>query len=400
MKTVGIAAEYNPFHAGHAYQLRECRRMAGEDASVLAVMSGDFVQRGEAAVFSKFARAEAACRSGVDLVVELPLPWSLASAEGFAAGTVGLMQALHADCISFGSETGDLEELEELAELFCRPDFPEQVREAMKQHPNRSFPAARQQCAEELLGRKLSVLRQPNNILAVEYLKAIRQNECDIRPLPVLRKGSGHDDVGTSDLPSAAFLRGEMQSGCWPGPAMPPEAEKVFRAEREEGRIVIHRERQELCLLSRLRFLQEEAFRNLPDARDGAGERLYDALQKTCDWESLLQAASSRRFPLARMRRMAMCAALGLREEDSRGLPAYARVLALNGKGRLLLRELDENAKVPLLTKAAHVRKLSGKAVRDFERGSHAHDFYTLLYPRVSARLSGEDWRRGPSVCM
>ena len=134
MKTVGIAAEYNPFHRGHACQLSACRRMLGEDAVFAAVMSGDFVQRGEAAMFSKFARAEAACRAGIDLVVELPLPWSLASAEGFASGAVSLMQALQADAVSFGAETDNPEELEELAELFCRPDFHEQVCERMKQH--------------------------------------------------------------------------------------------------------------------------------------------------------------------------------------------------------------------------------------------------------------------------
>ena len=237
MKTVGIAAEYNPFHRGHACQLSACRRMLGEDAVFAAVMSGDFVQRGEAAMFSKFARAEAACRAGADLVVELPLPWSLASAEGFAAGAVSLMQALQADAVSFGAETDNPEELEELAELFCRPNFHEQVCERMKQHPNRSFPAARQALAEELLGRKLPALQQPNCILAVEYLKAIRQSGRPLRPLAVRREGSGHDDPDASDMPSAAFLRGEIRSGRWPCAALPPEAEQVLRATSAESRM-------------------------------------------------------------------------------------------------------------------------------------------------------------------
>ena len=257
MKTVGIAAEYNPFHRGHACQLSACRRMLGEDAVFAAVMSGDFVQRGEAAMFSKFARAEAACRAGADLVVELPLPWSLASAEGFAAGAVSLMQALRADAVSFGAETGNPEELEELAELFCRPGFHEQVCERMKQHPNRSFPAARQALAEELLGRKLPALQQPNCILAVEYLKAIRQIGRPLRPLAVRREGSRHDDPDASDMPSAAFLRGEIRSGRWPCAALPPEAEQVLSAEWEEGRAADDPDRQALCLLSRLRGLCE-----------------------------------------------------------------------------------------------------------------------------------------------
>ncbi|MBQ2159041.1 MAG: nucleotidyltransferase family protein, partial [Oscillospiraceae bacterium] len=115
MKTVGIAAEYNPFHRGHACQLSACRRMLGEDAVFAAVMSGDFVQRGEAAMFSKFARAEAACRCGADLVIELPLPWALSSAEGFARGAVGLLGGLGATHLGFGSETGETAVLQELS---------------------------------------------------------------------------------------------------------------------------------------------------------------------------------------------------------------------------------------------------------------------------------------------
>lgn len=399
MKTVGIAAEYNPFHRGHACQLSACRRMLGEDAVFAAVMSGDFVQRGEAAMFSKFARAEAACRAGADLVVELPLPWSLASAEGFASGAVSLMQALQADAVSFGAETDNPEELEELAALFCRPGFHEQVCERMKQHPNRSFPAARQALAEELLGKKLPALQQPNCILAVEYLKAIRLSGRPLGALPVLRKGSGHDDPEASDMPSAAFLRGEIRNGRWPCAALPPEAERVLSVEWEEGRAADDPGRQELCLLSRLRGLCREDFRRIPDARDGAGERLYHALQTTADWETFVSAAASRRFPAARMRRMALCAALGLREEDCAGQPAYARVLAFNGRGRALLHELSGSCAVPLITKPAHVRKLSGKAVRDFELGARAHDLYTLFYTECGARSCGEDWRRGPALC-
>ena len=273
----------------------------------------------------------------------------------------------------------------------------------MKQHPNRSFPAARQALAEELLGRKLPALQQPNCILAVEYLKAIRQSGRPLRPLAVRREGSGHDDPDASDMPSAAFLRGEIRSGRWPCAALPPEAEQVLSTEWEEGRAADDPDRQTLCLLSRLRGLCAEDFRRIPDARDGAGERLYHALQTTAGWEEFLSAAASRRFPAARMRRMALCAALGLREEDSAGKPAYARVLAFNGRGRALLHELSGSCAVPLITKPAHVRKLSGKAVRDFELGARAHDLYTLFYTerggRTGARSCGEDWRRGPALC-
>ena len=123
MKTIGVVAEYNPFHNGHAYHLAESRRKAGEDAAVIAVMSGDFVQRGEAAVYSKYARAEAACRCGADLVIELPLPWCAASAEGFAKAAVHILGSLGADVLSFGCETEDLDELIRVAELIGQDSF-------------------------------------------------------------------------------------------------------------------------------------------------------------------------------------------------------------------------------------------------------------------------------------
>ena len=173
MKTIGVVAEYNPFHYGHAYHLAESRRIAGEDAAVIAVMSGDFVQRGEAAVYSKYARAEAACRCGADLVVELPLPWALASAEGFAKAAVKILAAMGTDLISFGSETENLEELAAVADLLRQEGFIDRVRRMLKEHPEQNYAAARQQTAEQILGRKLDCMQRPNSILALEYLKAI-----------------------------------------------------------------------------------------------------------------------------------------------------------------------------------------------------------------------------------
>ena len=134
---LGVVCEYNPFHQGHLYQLAESRRAAGEDSTIVCAMSGDFVQRGEAAICAKFARAEAAVACGADLVAELPLPWCLSSAEGFARGAVGLLNALGAERLCFGSETGELAPLEELARLLQEPDF----LEAVKNPPRRGWDA-------------------------------------------------------------------------------------------------------------------------------------------------------------------------------------------------------------------------------------------------------------------
>ena len=179
MKTIGVVAEYNPFHNGHAYHLAESRRIAGEDAAVIAVMSGDFVQRGEAAVYSKYARAEAACRCGADLVVELPLPWALASAEGFAKAAVKILAAMGTDLLSFGSETENLEELAAVADLLRQEGFIDRVRRMLKEHPEQNYAAARQQTAEQILGRKLDCMQRQFSRTACT---SVRSSSCAREP--------------------------------------------------------------------------------------------------------------------------------------------------------------------------------------------------------------------------
>ena len=432
MKTIGIVAEYNPFHLGHALQIRESRKIVeavGEEAAVIAVMSGDFVQRGEAAVFSKYARAEAACRSGADLVVELPLPWALSSAEGFARGAVWMLSNLGAEILSFGCETGDgqsgygdpelgkaepesevlaaqmrLRELEEAAELITAPGFMEEILCRLKTNPDQNFGAARQACAEERLGKKLSFLQQPNSILALEYLKAIRDLGLPLTPMVIPRRGAGHDERGENPIPSASELRERLRSDRGIEGFVPEAAADVFQRERRQGRYVTDSAEQGRLILSRLRWLKEEAFRNLPDAGDGLGNRLYSTVQREKSYDDVLSAAATRRYPLARIRRLCLCAALGLPSGTAAGRPPYARVLALNERGRKTLREAEKRQSlsgsgIALLTKPAHVRELDGGAQAIFEMGAKAHDFYTLLYPEEGQRLCGEDWRRGPAIC-
>ena len=400
MKTVGVVAEYNPFHNGHAYHLAESRRTAGEDAAVVAVMSGDFVQRGEAAVYSKYARAEAACRCGADLVVELPLPWAVASAEGFAKAAVQILAAVGADTLSFGCETEDLNELIQVAKLLGQEGFIEEVRRELKENPEQSFASARQQTAERVLGRKLSCLRMPNSILALEYLKAIRQENLPMKPLAVLRRGAAHDEAGGSEFVSARELRSRLAAGESIRDSVPPAAEAVYALERENGREVTDPKQADMLMLSRLRFLKREDYQALPDAGDGLGDRLYEALRREPDCASARMAAASRRYPLARIQRVSLYAALGITEADFRQKAEYIRVLAFNEKGRSLLHEQKDNAGLPILIKPAQVRALGPSAERCFTLGADAHDFYALHYANAQDRTCGDDWRRGPVVCI
>ena len=185
MAIIGIIAEYNPFHTGHEYHIARSRELLGADSTVICVMSGDFVQRGEAALYSKFARAEAACRCGADLVIELPLPWALSSAEGFARGAVGLLGALGATHLSFGSECGDVQRLERIAENLIDPAVNAEISRELNENANNSYASARQTVLARRLGDEAKLIEQPNNILAVEYLKAIYEQRLDITPMTV-----------------------------------------------------------------------------------------------------------------------------------------------------------------------------------------------------------------------
>ena len=398
MSICGIVCEYNPFHKGHLYQLEESRRQLGEDTVMVGVMSGDFVQRGEAALFSKFARAEAACRCGVDLVVELPLPWALASAEGFAAGAVAILDALGCTHLSFGSESGELEGLETLAECLLNPMTLEAVKQRMAAEPNLSFAAARQLVLEERLGETAKLIEKPNNILAVEYLKAVYQSNSSMTPLTVKRSGSGHDQAGEGELRSASELRQMLRRGEDVSAHVPAAAMAVFHRELEQGRALLNQKDMELAVLSRLRMLDEKAFLALPDGGDGVGQRLCKAAKEEPTLDFVLAAAKTKRVALSRLRRMCMAAALGIDAGLAAGEPPYIRVLAANEKGRAYLRQLGGKTTIPVVTKPAAVKHLGTRAEAMFAVGASAHDLYTLSFLSIEDRKGGSDWRTGPKI--
>lgn len=398
MEIVGVVAEYNPFHRGHAFHLAETRRRAGEDAAVVCVLSGDFVQRGEAAVFSKHARAEAACRCGADLAVELPLPWALSSAEGFARGAVSLLAALGCTALSFGSEAGAVEPLEQIARELVDPRMQGRIREKLEADPSLSYAAARQRAvADRLDGERAALLETPNNILAVEYLKALLELRPELRPMTVRRIGSAHDAEGGA-LKSARELRTLLYAGRDVAGDMPEEAAAVFARELRLGRALPDRQALETALLSRLRVLEEADFEALPDAGEGLGLRLCRAARAEPTLDLVLSAAATKRYALSRLRRMLCCAALGVRAEDASSLPPYARVLAVTERGRAVLRAAEARGEIPLLTKPASVKALPPDCARLFELGSRAHDLWALACPAVEERRGGGDWRTSPAV--
>lgn len=399
MSVIGIVGEYNPFHYGHKHHIVETKKLLGEDCPVVCAMSGDFIQRGEAAVYSKFARAEAAVRSGVDLVLELPPAWALSSAEGFARGAVGILGSIGVVThLSFGSECGEIEPLETLAEVLIDPLIGADIRRELEAQEGIPFAAARQRAVAKRVGELSSQLETPNNILAVEYIKAIYEQGLSMKPVTIQRFGSGHDGISEGGHKSAAEIRRTLAAGADIAASVPESAYEVYRREDKLGRGPVLMANLESAMLSRLRMLPDAAFASLPDAGEGLNNRLARAAREESGLDAVIAAAKSKRYALSRIRRMVMCAVLCISEGMSRETPPYARVLAANAKGCTLLREMDGKARIPVITKPTAVKELGSECRAVFDQCSFAHDLYVLGYSAKEERRGGADWRSSPKI--
>ncbi len=316
MRTAGIISEYNPFHRGHAWQISELRRRLGAETAVVCAMSGSFVQRGDFAVMRTHARAEAAVRGGADLVLELPLPWAIASAEGFAAGGVGVLAATGAvDTLVFGSECGDTETLKAVAAALELESFAAYLRQGLQ--AGVSFAAAREAAARKLLGEKAAVLTQPNDILGVEYCKAIARQNAVMEPLALPRRGVGHDGGAAEGFASASRIRELLINGGNADEFLTPESADIYARECAAGRAPVMMANAERAILSRLRTLTEADFAPF----DGGGEGLYHRLRRRTarnEHRDILAAAKSSATPTRGLRRLLLAAYLGVTPEDTR----------------------------------------------------------------------------------
>ena len=396
MRTAGIICEYNPFHRGHAWQIDALRAQLGADTAVVCAMSGNFVQRGDFAILRAHARAEAAVCGGADLVLELPLPWAISSAEGFAAGGVGVLAATGAvDTLVFGSECGDTETLRAVAAALESDAFVMLLRQRLAE--GTSFAAAREAAARVLLGDRAAVLAQPNDILGVEYCKAIARQNAVMEPLALARKSVGHDGGAVEGFASASHIRRLLTNGGNAAEFLTPESADIYARECAAGRAPVTMANAERAILSRLRALTEADFAACDSGGEGLYHRFYDAVQHETSIEDILAAAKSKRYAHARLRRLLLSAFLGLTAELPARIP-YLRVLACNARGREVLKKMKTTAAAPILTKSAQVRRLDAGAQRLFALTARAEEQYTLAYPSLAAAKPGSAWTTTPVI--
>ena len=330
MKTVGIICEYNPLHLGHRKQIAEIRRLYGPDCAVVCLMSGNFVQRGTPAIIDKTLRAKAAVLCGADLVLELPVEYALSSAEGFAAGGVGILDGF-CDGLCFGAETADARLLTDTAKALLSDEFPPLLKAQLE--TGKSFPAARQAALEEM-GLDASVLESPNNILAVEYCKAILSKSSAMEPLPIHRGGSYHDEMPDGENPSATAVR-KLMLGSGDFKSLVPECAWSILSNAPLHTL----EAGQRAILAKLRTMTDAEFEALPYGSEGLWRKFMKASREQTTLEDIIAATKSKRYTRTRIDRMIMCAFLGLTQQDLSVPVPYVRVLALNDRGRNVLKE-------------------------------------------------------------
>ena len=331
MRIAGIICEYNPLHLGHKKQIDFLKK---QGYAVVCLMSGNYVQRGHPAIFDKMRRAEAAVRSGADLVIELPFPYALSSAEGFAAGGVDILSRV-CDTLCFGAEDADGEKLMQTAGTLFSPAFSEKLRPYLD--AGLSFPAARAKALTEM-GMDATILDTPNNILAVEYCKAILAQKSAMDILPIYRGGSYHDEEADAENPSATALRNLLENGEKWESFVPEAAISCFRNAK------IHSLKNgEKAILYRLRTMTDTEFEALPYGSERLWRKLMHASRECSALEEIIAATKSKRYTRTRIDRMILCAFLGLCERDFKSPVPYYRVLAFNDTGRAILKEVRKS---------------------------------------------------------
>ncbi len=390
MRAVAVVAEYNPFHSGHKYHLMKTRENF-PDKAVMVIMSSNYVQRGEPAIMDKRSRALSALKNGADLIIELPCVWSLSSAERFAGAAVFLAaQSGVVDNISFGAQTDDIEILKKIAFVCGDRYYKREINEYYKSS-GLPFPQARQKIVDDVLGKEIgSYLKYPENILAVEYLKAVRQFKSQIIPFAVKREGASHDsdDINEKFI-SAKEIRSLILSGKDYTKYIPENLLDIFKSEEENGFFPVSASDFDESVLSYLLRCRAEDLLNTPDVSEGIENRIIDSVRKSSSLEELFFTAKTKRYTLSRIKRIIFNSYLGITKEDVSVTPPYLRVLGFNDAGRILLKQINENMNYPVVMRYSDLSRLDSYAKRIFELEARSQDLYFLTTKK--RRIPGSD---------
>ena len=349
MKTLGIIAEYNPLHNGHLYQMEKCREMAQAD-NIVVIMSGNFTQRGEAAVLDKWIRSRLAVENGADLVLELPFAYAVNSAEYFARGGVRILDAL--GCVThlgFGAESDSLEQLQKIAKETAdeSPEFQALLQQYLAEGV--TYARAREKATTELLGEDTAEhVQTPNNILAIEYLKQLHLCGSGIEPVMVTRKGAGyHAETPEGGFASATAIRRTLA----------PEERKAFVPENVDKALAAAPSQENYFQLIQSRILSStpEQLAEVFSMSEGLENRMLDQIRRSRTLDEFVDNVKSKRYPETRIRRILCQMLVGLKDFDDE---FYVRLLAASSRGTALLKQIKKNSAVQVITNINKVEQL------------------------------------------
>ena len=357
MAVFGIIAEYNPFHNGHEYQINKIRENG--DNTVVVIMSPDVVQRGDFAALSKWTRAEAALMCGADLVIELPSIFALATAERFALGAVKCLDALGCvEYLCFGSESNDANSILHSAELLQNTEVDLEIKKKLSS--GITYAKARSLAVTEFDENCAKVLENPNDILAVEYVKAINFTGSKMSPYPILRKGVEHDsDEICENIASASFIREKFDLSTLKN-LVPQKALEIYKKALENGEKSNGISALDSALILKLRTMSIEQIKNLFDVSEGLENRIKRAAIESANLLELCEKIKTKRYTMARIRRILMYALLDMEKNLMICEPQYIRVLGHNDRGLALLSK--KSAKLPVITSLAKAKEISKDA--------------------------------------
>lgn len=357
LKIAAIIAEYNPFHNGHKYQI-DMTRQAGA-THIVAIMSGNFLQRGSAAIIEKRTRTKAALLEGVDLVIELPLPYAVATAERFAFGAVSLAGALGGvELLSFGSECGDIDLLRQAAMAVDSEAVAKIIGDYLDL--GSTFAKAREEAVREVYGREVSgVLSFSNNNLGVEYVRQLYKQGLPAKPMTIKRTGAGHDsDVVLGNVASASHIRNRWNSFNLTAVQeyIPPNAFEVYERDMRRGLGSVDMTKLEIAMMSYLRRLTVEDILQIPDISEGLENRILSGIRDASNTMELYSLIKTKRYTMSRVRRLIMNAFLGVQADMCYEAPPYLRVLGLNKNGMEVLAACKDIVTLPISDSLAKLR--------------------------------------------
>ena len=391
-QVLGIIGEYNPFHNGHLYHIAKSKEETGANY-VICVISGNFVQRGNTSIINKWAKAKMALANGADLVIELPTIYSISSAENFAEGAIKILNSLKiVDILSFGMETKDISILNNIANvLYAEPKEYVTILAHELQKGN-SFPKARENALMMYLNdikKYANVLSGSNNILGIEYLKALKKTKSDIMPVGIKReKVLYNDEYMVDEFASATAIRKMLMTRQFDDirKTMPRSSYQILGQELKDGHYVIDLSKFEKEIMYALRKMTIEQIKNLPDVTEGLEVSIKNAAESCNKLDDLINIIKSKRFTQTRIQRILLYALLGIDKKKmdvARKISPYVRVLGLNNRGKQLLSEIvRNNPKINIVTSVKkYMDNVGNKNLKEMlQTDILATNIYTLGY--------------------